>query len=97
MWGIITWEQSYIFSMLSTGQLPRSLATQKQCTQALSLISVNTLNAFLNNFLIIPFSHHALLDTHNPPLLICTTPFSHHHGVPKYTLFTHITLLLAQK
>ena len=79
------------------GVIPRGLASQKQCTQALSLISLNTLNAFLHNFLIIPFSHHALLDTHNPPLLICTSPFSHHHGVPKYTHFTHMTLRLAQK
>ena len=50
------------------------MASQKQCTQALSLISLNTLNAFLHNFLIIPFLHHALLDTHNSPLLICTPP-----------------------
>ena len=75
----------------------RGLARQKQCTQALSLISLNSHNEFLYNFLIIPFSHHALLDTHNPPLIICTPPFSHHHAVPKYTLFTHMTLLLAQK
>ena len=76
---------------------PRDLASQKQCTWALSLISLNTLIAFLHNFLILPFSHHALLDTHNPPLLICTPPFSHHHGVPKYTHFTRMTLRLAQK
>ena len=67
---------------------PRGLARQKLCTQALSLISLNTLNAFLHNFLIIPFSHHVLLDTHNQPLLIAlhlfhtimvfqNTPFSH--------------------
>ena len=67
---------------------PRGLASQKQCTQALYLISLNTLNVFLHYFLIIPFSRHALLDTHNPPPLICTPPFSHHPGVPKYTLFT---------
>ena len=42
---------------------PRGFARQKQCTQAHSLISLNTLDAFLNNFLIIPFSHHTLLDT----------------------------------
>ena len=54
--------------------IPRGLVSRKQCTQALTLISLNALNAFLHNFLIIPFSHHALLDTHNPPLLICTPP-----------------------
>ena len=56
------------------GKFPRGLASQKQCTQALLLISLNTLNAFLHNFPIIPFSHHALQDTHNPPLLIRTPP-----------------------
>ena len=67
----------------------RGLASQKQCTRALPLISLNTLNAFLHNFLIIPFSHQALQDTHNPPLLICTPPFSHLHGVPKHPFHTH--------
>ena len=88
-----------VFGMQSFSVSERSqgFGQQKQCTQALSLISLNTLNVFLHNFLITPFSHHALLDTHKPPLLICTPPFSHHHGVPKYTLFTHMTLLLAQK
>ena len=88
-------KKNHIQSDTSTNH--RGLASQKQCTQALSLISLNTLNAFLQNFHIIPFSHHALLDTHNPPLLICTPPFSHHHGVPKCTHFTHMTLNLAQK
>ena len=38
-------------------------------------------NAFLHNLLIIPFSHHALLHTHNPPLLICSPPFSNNNSV----------------
>ena len=37
--------------------IPRGLARQKQCTQALPLISLNTLNAFLHNFLIIHLFH----------------------------------------
>ena len=76
---------------------PRGLANQKECTQALSLISQQTLNAFLHNLVITPFSHDALLYTHNPPLLICTPPFSHNHGVSKNTLFTPMALPLAQK
>ena len=69
--------------------MPRGLARRKQSTQAFSLISLNTHNAFLHNFLLILFSHHALLAAHKPPLLISTPPFSHHHAVPKYTLFTN--------
>ena len=76
--------------MLS-GQLfnPRDLANQKECTQALTVISSQTLN--LNNLLIVPFSHHAPLHTNNPPLLICTPSFSRNHGIAKNTLFTPMT------
>ena len=71
---------------------PRDMVCQKECTHALSLVSSNTLNVFLHNLPIVPFSHHVLLHTHNPPLLICTPTFSHNHGVPKYTYFTPMTL-----
>ena len=77
--------------------MPRGLANQKECTQALSLISPQTLNAFLHNLLITPFSHHTLLYTHNPHLLVCTLPFSHNHGVSRNTLFTPMAFSLAQK
>ena len=76
---------------------PRGLANQKECTQALSLISPQTLYAFLHTLLVTPLSHHTLLYTHNPPLLICSPPFSHNHGVSKNTLFTPMALPLAQK
>ena len=76
---------------------PQGLTKQKECTQTLSLISPQTLYAFLHNLLITPLSHHALLHTHNPPLLACTPPFSHNHGVSKNTLFTPMALPLAKK
>ena len=72
--------------------VPMGLANEKSAHQGLSLISPQTLNAFLHNVLILPLAHLAPLHTHNLPLFTRTPPYPHMHSVSKNTNFKPMTL-----
>ena len=58
------------FTWMGLEYSPRGLANQKECTEALTLIFHQPTMRFCTIILIIPFSHRALLHTHNPPFHI---------------------------